>query len=184
MFAGVRAVATPATVTARLPVENIDTGLAGQLARYTSSGSWRWVLRDSPSPGRPTYRFGFAPIPEGAEYYHLAGDWNGDDIDTPGFFLRGARGGIWTLTNRNCTAGRDRTFRFGSADKHPVVGDWDGDGRDTVGTFADGFWRLADRNRRNAPSTSLYFGRSAIYPAPGDWDGDGDTTVGIVRLPR
>lgn len=154
------------------------------LARYTSSGAWRWVLRDSPSPGRPTYRFRFAPIPEGVEYYHLAGDWNGDGIDTPGFFQRGTRGGTWTLTNHNRTDARDRTFRFGSADKYPVTGDWDGDGRDTVGTFDDGSWRLADRNRRKASAQSVDFGRSGIYPAPGDWDGDGDTTVGVVRLPR
>src|SRR3954452_14238786 len=61
----------------------------------------------------------------------LTGDWNGDGIDTPGYFANS----VWLLRNSNTTGSTDIEFIYGDPGEtgFPVVGDWNGDGIDTVG---------------------------------------------------
>jgi hypothetical protein len=52
----------------------------------------------------------------------LAGDWNGDGIDTVAVF----RNGAFFLRNSNTSGVSDIAFALGIAGDIPLVGDWDG----------------------------------------------------------
>ena len=117
----------------------------------------------------------------------IAGDWNGDGIDTPGVF----RAGLFIVTNgingQNVNGSAplaDATFAFGVTGDLPVAGDWDGDGFDTVGIFRLGSWlftnRLADFNPLEAFQVG-FFGAADELPVAGDWNGDGVDTFGVFK---
>ncbi|MFL6291611.1 MAG: cell surface protein, partial [Thermoanaerobaculia bacterium] len=53
----------------------------------------------------------------------LAGDWNGDGIDTIGILRNGFQ---FLLRNSNSTGAPDLSFAFGTAGDQPIAGDWDG----------------------------------------------------------
>ncbi len=117
----------------------------------------------------------------------IAGDWNGDGIDTPGVF----RAGLFLVTNgvngQNVNGSAplpDATFAFGVTGDLPVAGDWNGDGFDTVGIFRLGSWLftngLADFNPLEAFQVGQ-FGASDALPLAGDWDGDGVDTFGVFK---
>jgi hypothetical protein len=116
----------------------------------------------------------------------IAGDWNGDGIDTVGV----ARNGQFLLTNgpntNNTTPAVDFTINFGLGTDVPVVGDWDGNGIDTPGVFRDGFFFLTNGiNGQNVNNTAplvdinAIFGQIGDLPVIGDWDGDGVDTLGV-----
>ncbi len=52
----------------------------------------------------------------------VAGDWNGDGIDSVGIY----RGGVFYLRNSNTQGVADIVFAFGNAGDDPLAGDWDG----------------------------------------------------------
>jgi hypothetical protein len=52
----------------------------------------------------------------------VAGDWNGDGIDTIGI----VRGNTWLLRNTNSTGFADLGFTYGTNTDVPIVGDWNG----------------------------------------------------------
>jgi len=70
----------------------------------------------------------------------LSGDWNGDGVDTPGFYANG----LFLLRDSNTSGGVDIEFQYGDPGEtgFPVVGDWDGDGFDTVGLVRGDNWLL------------------------------------------
>lgn len=111
----------------------------------------------------------------------LAGDFNGDSIDTTATF----NNGTWTIRNFNVFSGGYLTglltFTFGQAGDLPVVGDWDGDGIDTPGVFRNGQFLLRNSNSAGAPDIVINFGLGGDLPVAGDWDGDGIDTVGLYR---
>ena len=107
----------------------------------------------------------------------VVGDWNGDGVDTVGWFKDGA----WRLFASNRTGTSVTTFRYGAAGDKPVVGDWNGDGTDTVGVFRDGTWHLKLSNTGGTADISFGYGRSGDRPLVGNWNGKGGDTVGIVR---
>lgn len=111
----------------------------------------------------------------------VAGDFNGDGIDTTGSFTNGA----WKVRNVNfpilnfpATA-----FNFGVAGDLPIVGDWDGDGVDTAGTYrpSSGQFFLTNTANAQAVNATITFGIAEDLPVAGDWDGDGIDTVGVFR---
>ena len=111
----------------------------------------------------------------------LAGDWNGDGVDTAGVFRPGNGG--WYLTN-NFGEPRDiASFSFGRSGDVAVVGDWNGDGLDTPGVYrpSAGTWYLTNNlgEPRDIPAVS--YGRSDDTPVVGDWDGDGRDSIGVFR---
>jgi hypothetical protein len=73
----------------------------------------------------------------------LTGDWNGDGISTPGWFVAGR----WYLVPELST-GEVVSFFYGRATDLPVVGDWDGDGTDTVGVRRANQWLLRTTKHR------------------------------------
>lgn len=105
----------------------------------------------------------------------VAGDWNGDGVESPGVF----RGGAWALSNV-CGGTGDYILNFGQAGDIPFVGDWDGNGTDTPGVFRNGHWYLSN-SFSGSVDYSFDYGIPSDVPVVGDWNGDGRTTVGIFR---
>jgi hypothetical protein len=129
-----------------------------------------WLIRMIPGPGDPDAvvrygRLGDTP---------LAGDWNGDGIDTIGV----RRGDRWLLRNANTAGPADIDIRFGLAGDIPVVGDWNGDGIDTPGVVRGTKWILLNGFDPAGPTVELDFGDAGWTPVVGDWTGSGSDRPG------
>jgi len=112
----------------------------------------------------------------------VAGDWNGDGIDTIGVFSNGS----FQLRNSNAAGNPDLTVTFGAAGDLPVVGDWNGDGIDTVGVYRNtpqfGSFLLRNSNSAGLPDATLQLGLFVSdLPLIGDWNGDGSDNAGVFR---
>jgi stage II sporulation protein D len=102
----------------------------------------------------------------------IAGDWDGDGTDEPGWF----RDGRWALS-MTASAGRwTKRFSYGEKGDIAVVGDWDQDGDDDIGVYRDGQWLLRDRQSRGKPTLSFQYGGAGDRPVVGSWNG---RTVGM-----
>ncbi|WP_456320478.1 SdrD B-like domain-containing protein [Roseimaritima sediminicola] len=105
----------------------------------------------------------------------LAGDWNGDGIDTIAVF----RAGIWRLDDDGDgrMTSNDSRHEFGSPGSRPVVGDWNGDGIDDLGVVEGDVWILDSNGDRKLSDADLRIRIPAngpdAQPVTGDWDGDG-----------
>ena len=89
-----------------------------------------------------TLQFGTPrPSPDNDQWpggpYPLAGDWDGDGIDTIGVCYLGPDGGpnLFELKNSLSEEAPDLTLEFGPVRGYPIAGDWDRDGIDTIGLF-------------------------------------------------
>jgi hypothetical protein len=110
----------------------------------------------------------------------VAGDWNGDGMDTIG---------IWRSSNGNYILrdgnpfGTNYQFGYGKAGDLPVVGDWDGDGDTTVGIFRASNASFYLENTLTSSSSEWFFafGAAGDIPVGGDWDGDGIDSAGVFR---
>jgi hypothetical protein len=108
------------------------------------------------------------------------GDWNGDGVDTTGYFdpllTR------WHLRDTNESGGDIYNYNYGLVGDILVVGDWDGNGTDTPGVFRSGEWRLRNSHTDGTPDVPAFtFGTGADKPVVGDWNGDAIDTVGYVK---
>jgi putative pyrroloquinoline-quinone binding quinoprotein len=111
--------------------------------------------------------------------YPVAGDWNGDGIDSIGVY----RNGSFYLRNSNTLGYADLQFPFGTPGDQPVVGDWNGDGVDTIGVFHSSSFTFYLRNS-NAPGPAdmvFSLGIPGDVGIAGDWNGDGKETTGVFR---
>ncbi len=118
-----------------------------------------------------------APFPPPAGATMISGDWDGDGIDSPGWF----KDGYFGLHDRSHAKGNTRILRYGQTGDTPVVGDWDGDGVDTVGVVRGNTFILRNEYVKGAEDIVLAYGRATDTPVTGDWDGDGKDTIGVVR---
>jgi hypothetical protein len=109
----------------------------------------------------------------------IAGDWNGDGIDSLGIY----RNGTFYLRNSNTTGPANIVFAFGAQGDQPVAGDWNGDGIDTVGVYrpSTGVFYLRNSNTAGAADISFVLGNPGDVGIAGDWNGDGITTTGVFR---
>jgi hypothetical protein len=109
----------------------------------------------------------------------IAGDWNGDGIDSIGVFSNGT----FQLRNSNTAGSPDLSFAFGQTGDLPVAGDWNGDGIDTIGVFRPPIntFLLRNSNTGGAADISFPFGIAEDLPLAGDWNGDGIDTIGVLR---
>lgn len=110
----------------------------------------------------------------------LAGDWNGDGIDSVAIF----RAGQWTLNasgDGRLTAQDDRAS-FGKPGDIPIVGDWNGDGITNLGVVRGDLWIIdIDGDRRitgNDLQIQIPKPAEDASPIVGDWDGDGTDEFG------
>lgn len=136
---------------------------------FFQSGLWRLPPSIAGGPGGVEFEFGKAGDTP------LAGDWDGDGVDSVGVF----RNGQWLLRNSNSPGTADIEFSFGEEADLPVVGDWNGDGVDTIGVFRDGRWMLSNKNAAGPADHTIEHGSVGDQPLAGDWDGDGVDTVGV-----
>jgi hypothetical protein len=162
---------------------NVATAVAPVLAStpgmYDSTSS-NFFLRSSNSPGVSNISFGYGPA--GAAWLAVAGDWDGDGVDTVGLY--DPVDSVFYLTNT--TNGQATTmFGFGApaAGWTPIAGDWNGDGRDTVGLYdalAATFY-LTDSNSSGTATRMLVFGplKNGWTPIAGNWDGLAGDGIGL-----
>jgi hypothetical protein len=159
----------PSTKPKNLP-PNPDEATSGQrLLRRAETGTLRAHLIDH------VFRYG------GPGDRPLAGDWNGDGVNTIGVF----RDGLWRLdvNGDGQWSDGDLAAAFGAAGDVPVAGDFDGDGKDEIGVFRHGLWLLDSNGNYELDAHDAVFqmGDAEDSPVVGDWDGDGVDEPGLYR---
>jgi Tol biopolymer transport system component len=97
----------------------------------------------------------------------VAGDWNGDDIETPGVYRSGDPG-PFLLTN-GFTGVVDATFNFGSVGDLPLAGDWLGEGTDRVGLFLPNNPLMILATDLSKAGIIAVFGQPGDLPVAGHW---------------
>lgn len=159
--------------------------LAGLVLAPAAGAASSWVASNSPDGTGPTSSFGFGDLGD----VFLAGDWNGDGVDTPGVFRqRAGAAPLWQLSNSPTGDAPLISFGWGNpTGDFPMAGDWNGDGIDTVGLFRStgggpNTFYLASANAATGGNpTTFTLGNFGDVPIAGDWNADGVDTVGLVR---
>lgn len=159
--------------------------LGGLVAAPPAGAASSWFVTNSPAGAEPTIAFGFGDLGD----VFLAGDWNGDGIDTPGVYRqRAGVAPLWVLSNSPNGGGALISFAWGNPTGDiPIVGDWNGDGSDTVGLFrplggGPNTFFLANGNADGGGGAAGFtLGNPGDAPIAGDWNADGVDTVGLVR---
>jgi hypothetical protein len=98
----------------------------------------------------------------------IAGDWNGDGIDTVGVYRPSTS--EFFLVN-DFVSGEVTTFVFGTKGDLPIAGDWDGDGVDSVGVYRKSDSSMHLTNDFGVTEQSFRFAEKADLPVAGNWDG-------------
>lgn len=135
--------------------------------------------------GRAGSRFAFG---RGDDEWPIAGDWDGDGLDSVGVFRPSTS--TFHLRDTLEAGPEDRRVAFGDPRWAgiPLAGDWDGDGIDTPGVYvrADSSFHLTDATITSTPDHVFVFGppRASWWPIVGDWDGDGRDSVGVYDPER
>ena len=143
------------------------------------SSSPAWFLRNTSSTGVGDIAFIYGPP---GMFVYLAGDWNGDGVDTPGVYDPATS--TFFLRNANNSGAANVTFIYGvPGTLIPVVGDWDGDGDDTIGLYdpVSATFFLKNTNAPGNADITFQYGLpgSGFTPIAGDWNGDGVDTIGL-----
>lgn len=167
-------------------------GVVRQTPGPGGSTVFTWFLRNSNSSGPatvPPFVFGtvrFVAVDQ-LGTIPVAGDWNGDGVDTPGVMLYdpSPTGTIrWQLRNSNTAGPANITASYGNGRDVPVVGDWDGNGTDTLGVFrSNRAWLLRNANSSGNAQITFDYGSATIpeLAVPGDWDANGTDTPAVLR---
>ncbi len=156
--------------------------LGGLVAAPAATAASSWSISNDINGRGALIEFGFGQPGD----VFLAGDWNGDGIDTPGVFR--PNGAVWILSDSTTGAGPLITFSWGNTGDLPLVGDWDSVKGDTVGLLrpdpAGGpntvFLGTALRVNGGSPAGFTY-GNLGDRPISGDWDASGTDTIGVYR---
>lgn len=111
----------------------------------------------------------------------LAGDFNGDGVDTLAVFDNGR----WfvDVDGDGRLSDADFTAEFGKEGDLPFVADFDGDGIDSIGVFRDGVWFVDSNNNRQLDDQDQTFklGATGDRPAPADLFGNGKDVPATYR---
>jgi hypothetical protein len=98
-------------------------------------------------------------LPDGVSGTPVAGDWDGNGIDSLGIVSRGT----WTLFRRNVSGSPSREITV-SGSGVPVTGDWNRDGRTGVGYYRNGVWQLRNALSSGDPRQLFVFGVRGSRP--------------------
>jgi hypothetical protein len=111
----------------------------------------------------------------------VAGDWNGDGTDTPGYY--DPSNGFVSLSNNIDGSGPFINYVFGIGGDYPIVGDWNGDGIDSLGVYRQTTGQLLLRNDNSTGFADFYmvFGIPGDIPIAGDWNSSGSDAPGVFR---
>jgi len=101
----------------------------------------------------------------------LAGDWNGDGLDSPGVYRPSLQKFFLNDQVCNCSEFATYTFQYGVAGDYPVTGDWIGQGHDGVGLFrqSNGFTYLRNSLTTGFADITFTFGIAGDIPVAGHW---------------
>ena len=100
----------------------------------------------------------------------VAGDWDGDGIDTIGVFRPSV--GQFFLTNSTAASPTiDANFFFGNNGDLPFAGDFNGDGIDTISVWRQSTTEFFISNDNVNFLQPFLFGAATDQPIAGDWDG-------------
>ena len=97
----------------------------------------------------------------------VAGDWNGNGVDTPGVFRRGDSG-QFLLTN-SFSSNVDTLFDFGGPGDLPMAGDWLGVGNDGAGLLLTSFQTMILTTDSPKAGITVVFGAPGDIPIGGSW---------------
>jgi hypothetical protein len=156
-------------------------------AASDTEDTWGFV---DPASGVWRFYHGYARI---AQFYYgnpgdhpFMGDWNCDDIDTPGLYRRSD--GYVYLRNSNTRGVADVSFFFGNPGDMPIAGDFNADGCDTLSIYRPSEQRFYIINELGTndgglggADFSFLFGNAGDKPFVGDFNGNGQDTVGLHR---
>jgi hypothetical protein len=98
----------------------------------------------------------------------IAGDWNGDGLDTTGVFR--PSNGVIFLKNTNASGFADVALNYGLGGDRPVIGDWDNDGIDTIGVYRNAQFLLRNSNSVGFADLVFAIGNPGDMPISGNWD--------------
>ncbi|HEX6641608.1 MAG TPA: SBBP repeat-containing protein [Thermoanaerobaculia bacterium] len=99
----------------------------------------------------------------------LAGDWNGDGVDSFGFYHPSTS--KFFLVDNIFTGVATRAFAFGNVGDLPFAGDWDGDDIDTVGVFRTSGRSMHLTDDFGASELAFHYHELGELPVAGNWDG-------------
>ncbi len=101
----------------------------------------------------------------------VAGDWDGNGIDTVGVYRDATS--TWFLSNTFKGSVDFPLVVFGNPDTRPIAGDWNGDGIDTIGVYNTVTRTMALNNAIVGGNGEIVFtfGQAGDIPLAGDWDG-------------
>jgi hypothetical protein len=112
----------------------------------------------------------------------VAGDWNGDSVDTIGVYRSNT--GFFFLSDSNTTPTVSYTVLFGNPGDTPFAGKWTADmTHDGIGVYRNSNGILYQRKSLTSGFDDFF----AVYGNPGDkgfagdWDGNGFDSIGIYR---
>ncbi len=101
----------------------------------------------------------------------LAGDWNGDGLDSPGVYRASNQHFYLTDQVCNCSVTGSYQLQYGVAGDSPVIGDWIGQGHDGVGLFrqSNGFTYLRNSLTTGYADIAFTYGIAGDIPVAGHW---------------
>ena len=107
----------------------------------------------------------------GASLIPIAGDWDGDGIDSIGVYDPNTT--RFALRDSNSAGPASYMFVVGQPGRIPVMGDWDRNGTDTAGVYnpATGQFALRNIHFGGPPDVVAQLGPPGQLPIAGDWDG-------------
>lgn len=105
----------------------------GVFRTATGGTGINWFLADDPASPGVDHQFHYGHGTAAYGDLPVAGDWDGDGLDTVGVFRTNTN--TWYLSNVLASGQIAYQFIFGQAGDVPVAEDWDGDGMDDVGFF-------------------------------------------------
>ncbi len=145
-----------------------------------------WYLKNSLAPGLSDLVFNFGPPRNDNQWVPVVGDWNGDGLDTIGFYERSTS--TWYLKNSFGQGFSDVVFNFGPSNSGwvPLAGDWDGNGVDSIGFFhpATATWYFKNSLGQGLSDAVFTYGPprndNQWPPLVGDWDGRGQQNLRLA----
>ncbi len=142
------------------------------------NGNLEFNLRDNLSWEGGNYHEFYFGVPGDVP---LMGDWNGDNVSTPGMFR--PSNGFAYLANTNATQVAPIEFFFGIGGDLPLAGDWDGDGKDTLSIYrpSNGRFYVSNQLRTQIAEFDFEFSLAGGVPFAGDFNGDGKDDLGLYR---
>jgi CubicO group peptidase (beta-lactamase class C family) len=158
-----------------MPLAGSFDGMPGETVGYYEKKRRRFHLATDNAEARTAaISFDFVGAASD-EWIPLAGDWNGDGIDTVGLYDPST--GQFHLKNTNSTGPADLVITITDGKlSAPVAGDFNGDGTDGVGIYnpITGQVRIIEAGTETAelkPAAINY------VPVVGDWDGTGRDSI-------